>query len=194
MKEQSWPVDQGKRFFMIIIRILFLVLGLGCIVAVAWNGRWEGRLLQADDMWTINLGQTPIWSPPPVPSYSSFKETFQNSRDFPVEGMSKYRIQRVLKLDWMFLDFLLYFWPISGLCGLVYLMVGKENRDLLLYQGFTTGIGLTVAAVLCFGLWMILGGWGPPYPVFFGLLGLVLGFFGGASTFGRGRAKAQASE
>ena len=37
-------------------------------------------------------------------------------------------------------------------------------------------LGLFAGAALCFGLWLVSGGWGPPSPLFFALLGVFLGW------------------
>jgi hypothetical protein len=171
------------------LRWIFLVACLGSAALVAWSGRWEGRLTLGNHTWIVDLGRAPVWAPPPDPPYARFQEDFKESERFPTEGTPGITIQRVLKLDWMAVDLLLYLWAVTVASGLLYLATRGERRDLILHLGLSAGIGLTAGAAACIGLWLMFGGWGPPFPEFFGGLGLVGGVVAGLGSFRRGRAE-----
>jgi len=52
-----------------------------------------------------------------------------------------------------------------------------QRRDVVFHCVLGTAIGITCAAVICLGFWLLFGGWGPPAPEWFGLAGLVAGLF-----------------
>lgn len=174
---------------MYSLRWIFLVACFGCVVIDVWNGRWEGRLTLGNHTWIVDLGRAPVWAPPPVPPYARFWEDFKDSKEFPAEGTPNLTLHHVLKLNWMVFDLLLYLWLVTAVSGLLYLALRRERRDLILHLGLWVGIGLTAGATVCIGLWLMLGGWGPPAPDFFGGLGLVMGVIVGLWTFQRGRAE-----
>jgi hypothetical protein len=169
------------------LRWVFLLACFGGVAFAAWSGRWEGRLTSGNCTWIMDLGRNPVWAPPPDPQYAQFQEHFRG--DFPTEAPKGLTIQRVLKLDWMAADLLLYLWAVTVAFGLLYLAVRGERRDLILHLGLSTGIGLTAGAAFCIGLWMLFGGWGPPTPEFFGGLGLVVGIISGLASFQGSRAE-----
>jgi hypothetical protein len=171
------------------LRWLFLVACLGCVAAVAWNGRWEGHLTRGNQTWLVDLGFAPVWAPPADPRYARFQEDFKESEGFPSEGTPGLTIERVLKFDWMAVDLLLSLWPVTVASGLLYLAVRGGRRDLILHLGLSTGIGLTAGAAACVGLWLLLGGWGPSSPEFAGGLGLVVGVVVGLGYFKPGRVE-----
>lgn len=171
------------------LRWIFLAACFGSVVITVWNGRWEGRLSSRYNTFIIDLGRAPVWAPPPVPPHARFREVFKDLEVFPAQGTPGLTIQRVLKWDWMVVDLLLYLWLVTAASGLLYLALRGERRDRILHLGLWAGFGLTAGATACFGLWLMLGGWGPPDPEFFGGLGLVMGIIVGLWTFTRGRAE-----
>jgi hypothetical protein len=172
---------------MVALRRLLLVALLGCFAAVTLNGRWEGHLIHANHIWIVDLPRSPLWAPPQAPTYGQFEDTFKDSKSFPEENDPGQSIQRVLKLDWMAFDFLLYLWAVTVIGGLVYLACRRARRDLILHLGMSAGVGLTIAAAASFALWLLVGGWGPPGPEFFGGLGLVAGILVGLVLFRRAK-------
>jgi hypothetical protein len=175
------------------LRWIFLVACLGAAAIVACNGRWEGRLTLENTTWIVGLGRAPVWAPPPDPPYARFQEDFKDSEGFPAEGMPGITIQRVLKLDWMAVDLLLYLWAVTVASGLLYLAMRGERRDPILHLGLFAGIGLTAGAAACIGLWLLFGGWGPPDPELFGGLGLAVGLIVGLGSLKRGHTEPSAS-
>lgn len=92
---------------------------------------------------------------------------------------------RILKRDWMILDFLVCVWAITAAFGIVYLLARPKRPDVFLHGVACIAAGLTGSAALCVLLWIILGGWGPPSPLFFGVVGHVAGLVLGAATYPR---------
>ena len=174
---------------MHFLRWVFLLACLGCAALVAMNGRWEGRLAGANGTWILDLDRSPIWAPPPEPVYATFQKDFNDSATFPPQGAAGITIKRVLKVDWMALDLLLYLWLVTVVGGVLYLATRGRSRDLVLHVGLYAGIGLTAGAIVCVGLWLVFGGWGPPSPGFFGGLGLFGGIVGGLVSFKRESAE-----
>ena len=174
---------------MHFLRWAFLLGCLGCVAYVAMNGRWEGRLTGARCTWIVGLGPAPIWAPPPEPVHATFQKDFGESENFPPQGAPGLTIKRVLKVDKMAGDLLLYLWLVTVICGLLYLASRGKTRDLVLHLGLSAGIGLTAGATACVGLGLVLGGWGLPAPGFFGGLGLVGGIAGGLLSFKRESAE-----
>lgn len=165
------------------LRWVFLLCCLGCVFLVSFNGRWEGWLIRANDRWIVDLSRAPIWAPPPEPVHATFQAVFNESEYFPAQGTPGLTIKRVLKVDWMAVDLLLYLWPVTVVGGLIYLATRERRRDLVLHLGMSAGFGLSSGAIACIGLWMLFGGWGPPAPGFFGGLGLVGGIVGGFLSY-----------
>jgi hypothetical protein len=169
------------------LRFVFVLACLGCAAILVSNAPWEGRLTRGNHTWIVDLGRAPIWAPPPEPPYATFRQDFKESEGFPPEGPPSLAIRRVLRLDWMSADLLLYLWSVSVLAGLLYLAMRGHRRDLILYLALSVGVGLTAAAAACIGLWLFYGGWGPPFPEFFGALGLVAGIVAGLASFKQGQ-------
>jgi hypothetical protein len=173
---------------MLLLWWLFIFACLGCVVAVAWNGRWEARLSAGSATWIQDLPRAPIWSPPAEPDYARFREAF-SGEGFPGPDQPGLSIRRVLKLDWMAIDLLFYLWPLTLAFGVVYLGLRERRRDMMLHLALSAGAGLTAAAVVCIGLWLVCGGWGAPAPEFFGAVGLVGGILTGWSSYRRAGAR-----
>src|SRR5262249_2371028 len=171
------------------LRWMLLLAWFGCVALVLGKGRWEGRLTLEGTTWIVDLGRAPIWAPPPEPLYARFQVDFKRSEGFPAEGTPGLTIRRVLKVDWMAVDLLLYLWPVTVAGGLLYLAIRRKRRDLVLHLGLAVGLGLTGGAAACIGLWLLFGGWGPPGPEVLGGLGLGGGSVGGLVSFQRESAK-----
>lgn len=168
---------------MRLLRGVFLVSCLGVMLCVAWKGRWEGRLVDGNQTWIVDLGTAPVWDPPPNPSYEQFQIVFTVSEGLPAKDTPGVTIRRKLKLDWMATDLLLYLWYATVANGLLYLALRRERTDRILHLGLWMGLGLTAGAAFSFGLWLIVGGWGPPLPWFFGIMGLLIGIIVGLRSF-----------
>jgi CHASE2 domain-containing sensor protein len=94
----------------------------------------------------------------------------------------------VFRADWTFLDFTLYLWAVAAVFGIIYLCIHRRPRDPILHVALCLGATLTVAALICFLLWLVVGGWGPPAPELFGGLAILLGLFFAKATYAQERA------
>jgi hypothetical protein len=153
------------------LRVLFLIAITGCLVSAAALAQWESRLLVGNCAFIIDLREAPLWSPPDAPTYAEFREKFT---DLPPSGP---RGPVFLKWDRVLLDLLMHVWGVMALFSAAYIAWRGQRRDVVFHCVLGTAIGMTCAAVICLGFWLLFGGWGPPAPEWFGLAGLVAGLF-----------------
>jgi hypothetical protein len=130
------------------------------------------------DTYISHLPNSPVWNPPAVPTYGHFTQIFDS---LPSQQPGSAAISIAARWDWMALEFLMQFWLLTSFIGVLYLITRHTHVDRLLHVVLHVAIGLTSGAGACIGLWPILGGWGPPAPLFFGISGLILGIALGAS-------------
>jgi len=126
----------------------------------------------AERTWFIDLDRRPVWSPPDVPAYGQFQDVF---KDLPAEATPGLSITRALMWDWMLVDLLLYLWGVAAAFGILYLLARGRRRDPVLHGALCLGAAMMAAAAACFGLWLLVGGWGAPAPELFGLVGVAAG-------------------
>jgi hypothetical protein len=157
---------------MATLRTLFLAALMVCASLVSVRGRWEGGLHLGGRTWYIDLDRRSIWNPPAVPTYGQFRSVFD---DLPAETTPGLTITRALKWDWMLVDLLLWLWGVTAIFGILYPLARGRRRDPVLHGALCVGAGMTAAAAACFGLWLLIGGWGAPAPELFGLVGVVAG-------------------
>lgn len=162
---------------MRVLRWAFVGVAIGvCVYRLAVHGQWEGRLQHGRyQTWIIVLPKSPIWSPPPLPAYSDFAAVFDNDGDLPDEFSTPLVIERRLRFAFMYIDTLLWLWPVTLLAGIGYCVMRNDKRDWILYSALCIGTGLSSAVACSIVLWITLGGWGPPAPAFLGTVGLVAG-------------------
>src|SRR6266850_5397215 len=156
------------------LRVLFVVLLAASVLLVMARGSWEAHLVRGDQTSIINLPTRPIWSAPAVPSYDSFRQTFT---DLPPEEASNGTIERVFRYDTATLEFFLFAAASAAVCGLLYLLTRRGGRDALLHYALFIAVGFMAAAAVCFALWLLVGGWGPPFPLLFAFLGIAFGIY-----------------
>src|SRR3954449_10188862 len=107
---------------MRILRTLFLVAASIAVIVALWRTHWEARL-SYEGTAIIDLPRSPIWSPPPTPSYEVFRSTFNT---LPTAAASA-SIRRVFRTDRTFFDFALYLWAVCTGFGVVYLCVRRRT-------------------------------------------------------------------
>lgn len=161
---------------MRVLKWAFVGIAIGvCFDRLAVNGQWEGRLRHSVFRTSIiDLPRSPIWSPPPLPDYADFPADSDDG-GLPAESSTPLVIERRLRFTFMYIDTLLWLWPVTLLAGVGYRVLRDNQRDRVLHLALCIGIGLSSAAACSIVLWMMLGGWGPPAPVFLGTVGLVAG-------------------
>ena len=168
---------------MKILRAPFLfATALAGLMTVS-RAHWEGTLSDGGT-WIIDLREAPIWSPPPLPTFEKFRSSFDT---LPTTAASA-PIRRIFRADRTFVDFALYLWADTALFGMIYLCVRRSSRDSILHTALCLGAMLTASAVICLLFWLVIGGWGPPLPEFFGGLAILLGLFLAKTTYARERS------
>jgi len=180
-----------QRGEMIPLRYTFLVICLACPLLAIGNCRWQGKLTLDHDAWIVDLGRTPLWSPPAVPNYSKFKDVFKDSAALPAEDSAGLAITRQADLESLLIEFFLYLWIVTVVFGLLYLAGQGARRDPIMHVVMTTGIGLTAALMTCIALWSTVGGWGPPFPITLAVAGLIGGIAGGLMCYRRAPTRPQ---
>ena len=159
-----------KKVFTALV-LLFLFLSL---LWAVFNGIWEAAFVtQADygeHRYLMDLDVSPIWSTPDSPAREEFISHFSTkSEPFRETG----RIEVYHNWSWWILN-LIMIWlvgalvisPISMLCFRTDRWLGVLGR---------VSTSLIFSSALCFLLWLAVGGWGPPFPLGFGILGLIGG-------------------
>lgn len=170
------------------LRLLLLTGCLGGLALAAATPSWEAHLIQGATTWIMELGRHPLWDPPDAPDYHTFRQHFEQSKEFPPPN-GGWAIH--LHCDSLDIGLLAhaYCWPVALLCGLTYLRVRGSRRDLVLHCALWAAGGISIAVVACIALWFALGGWGPPMPGCFAFLGLILGVYYGLASFAQGSRK-----
>lgn len=140
------------------------------------NGEWRGMLIHENHTWIIDLPTQPVWNPPELPKYSDFWQF----DDVPAQQLAGSRI--AIEMGWEYLAgrFLIELWYLLVFFSVVTLFAPQTHRNLGISLIRALTVSLSVAAVACIGLWLLLGGWGPPFPLSFGLLGILTGLVLGA--------------
>ena len=167
------------------LRIIYLLACAGCLAYVACTVTWKATLTVGNTSWIFDLGRAPVWSAPPDPGYEEFREKFDDSDGFPLKQTPGLTIESVPKLGWSLIELLLYVGAVTLVCGLAYVAIRGERRDLTLHLALHTGAALAVSSAICIGLWLVLGGWGPPGLLCFGSLGVVVGLAWGFDSYAK---------
>lgn len=157
---------------MLILRFILFALLSTSLFLVTVRIRWEAHLAGGNRTCIIRLPVRPAWSPPVVPAYDTFQQTF---RDLPPKPPAGTIIERVVRYDIALFDLLCFGAASASICGLIYVFRPKGSRDVVLHYASHIAVGMMVAAAICFLLWLVFGGWGPPFPLFFGVMGIALG-------------------
>ncbi len=173
--------SQKHRVALAAVRGAFVVSIIGLLTAVSFRGQWEAQLRANGTTFISHLPDAPIWQPPVAPDYAHFTAI---SDTLPNQQPDASVISVVFKWHWVAIDFLLWFWGLVSATGVLYLLVRGAHDDPLLHFVLYTAVGLTAGGCTCIGLWIVLGGWGPPRPLFFAICGLLLGLVVGVLRWG----------
>jgi hypothetical protein len=160
-----------------MIRVSQFLIGLflvGTIVWAVYNGQWQSayvvQRVTGEHQYLIDLDSTPLWSPPPAPSFADYSEHFTNDGD-PLPSQGKIRVYHMWD-SWILGIIMIWLMGFLAITPIAFLFF---RRDLALGALARVGAGLIGASLACFVLWLLVGGWGPPAPLLFGILGLIVG-------------------
>ncbi len=157
---------------------------LGCLLSLLHVGSkatWQGYLTAPPKkvVWTLDLGTSPLWNPPVLPTYATFHKTFvpdipdaavvMGREDFPSENEKGIKIIKSPKIDTLLLTFLLHLLPLCFFIGIISKGLALEVESFLLYQVQYAGAGLTLGGLLFFVFW-----YAPEFPL---CVGLIIGLF-----------------
>ena len=156
---------EKMRRLLFIIVILFLV---GTVSWKAFDGRWESRYSTQEGSYLMDLDSQPLWDRPSSPSFADFTEHF-SSTSLPGSG----EISVYHKWDWWLLDVFVIWLIVSLVVTPISFLASR--RDPVLGVFARVGAGLITSALACFLFWLVVGGWGPPAPLFFAVIGLAAG-------------------
>jgi hypothetical protein len=161
--------------------VLFCRYGLivaifACIGLVLGSADWQPVLQRGNSSWLLNSVNAPIWAPPPPPPDNAFGSAFS---EVPHATGPAFTVSVELLWEWTAVRLFAWLWGVFTAFGLAYLAVRKDRRDLSLELAVWAAVGITASASICLLLWTAFGGWGPPVPWLFGLVGMLAGgFFG----------------
>jgi hypothetical protein len=134
------------------------------------------------ESWIIQLGNGPMWERPVAPDYQAFRDHFEKPQNFPAPNdvwviTTSYEPWNVI------LGSLIFCWPTTVVCGLLYHVFRGEKRDWVLHISLYIAIWLSASVGVCVVLWVIVGGWGPLAFDCFAVLGFIGGISSGLVTF-----------
>lgn len=156
-------------------RWIFLILTIGVLVWSLHNVRWETRYTPplGYPRFTISRGTSPLWAPPSEMTIAEFRETWSWADARP-QIVESGRVE--LLVNWeMALGGFAAIWVIFG--GLLWPVFRLGARwEPSWGRAARFSLGLLTGCASCFVLWLVFGGWGPPSPLFFALLGVFLGW------------------
>ena len=165
-------VGKNDRAAVSFVRYAFIIaLGL-LLFVVSVRGQWEAYLITTNGTYITELPNAPIWQAPNLPEYGNFKTSF---KQLPMQSPTGATISVAPCWSRMLFEFLAGLWSITALCRTLYLAAGSGCMDRTMHHVLYTGIGLTGGFLISAAIWLMIGGWGPPALVFFGVAGLVLG-------------------
>ena len=167
---------------MRFLRLLLLGLLTVSVLLTVGRGSWEARLATGKVTDIIDLPTGPVWSPPAVPTYEVFAKRFT---DLPPDMVSGVTIVRVFQYDTAMMEFVSFVAISVTFCGALYFLTRGDSRDVILHYALFIGLGFVAATFACFGLWILGGGWGPPFPLFFAFLGSGFGIFIGKARWSK---------
>ncbi|APZ91231.1 hypothetical protein Fuma_00817 [Fuerstiella marisgermanici] len=151
----------------------FCVGALMVLIYSLVNCRWTATLVTVNSgTCSLHLSRAPIWDPPAAPAYADFANSFPFLQDKPAPP---HPATVHLEIASSFVHFALWLWPICCVVAIIYSTLSGHSPDLLLDVVWWTAICMTASAALCVLLWIAFGGWGPPDPAFFALLGIIIG-------------------
>lgn len=157
-------------------RTLLLLAVIAGLILAAAEVPWQATRHGPARTQTLSLPDGPLWSPPATPRHDAFDEVFG--------GETAHGASRItLGIEWrnLVFRFLIFLWLPLGFAWVVHLGTSHGPDACMRAAGFAF-VGMNIAGLLTIGIWVVLGGWGPPMPDVFGTAGLVLGAAVGVAT------------
>ena len=165
------------------LRKLFYGLLAASFLLAVTCGSWEAHhvtsILGGTNTLILPLPLAPLWSPPSTPPYQAFRDAIT---DLPAEMPPGTAIRRIARYDDTLFQLIAYVGTSSLVCGIIYLATRRGRRDILLHYVVSVAGGFVSSVVLCIVVWLIFGGWAPPFPIFFGVLGIASGLLFALAT------------
>jgi hypothetical protein len=166
------------------LRLLLFALLIASVLLAASRAFWEAHLVcpipvsAGIDRQTfiIDLQAQPIWSPPTVPTYDIFRQSFS---ELPVKEPSDAVSLRIFRYDETVFLFILFAAVSSAVCGLLYLFIRKGMRDIVLHYALFVAVGYVLLMVPCYPIWC----WGGE--MIFSLFGIGFGILLGTLLWKR---------
>lgn len=155
-------------------RWLFVALTAGVLAWQAFHVPWETKYF-APGQSRSSVGyvhaDAPLWAGPAPLSVSQLAALWPALSDLRFDPAGRTETG----INWEFLaEGVVATWVLlAGLLWPVFLL-GRSRPSWRRAMRFS--LGLFAGAALCLGLWLAFGGWGPPSPLLFALLGIFLGW------------------
>ncbi len=160
--------EEMRRILPIAVALFFT----GTVIWMAFHGRWESAYIVQEDhgsaSYLMDLTSRPLWDQPSAPSIADFTQHFSGSSLPNAGAITVYH-----KWDWWALDVFMIWLIGSLLIAPLAFIIFRRERALGVFA--RVGAGLIASALACFFLWLAIGGWGPPAPLFFAVIGLIAG-------------------
>ncbi len=157
-----------RRLFPTIVALFFA----GTLTWMAFHGRWESAYVVQEDhgshSYLMDLSSRPLWDRPSAPSFADLEQHFSGC-SLPDTG----EITVYHKWDWWLLDVFMIWLVGSLVVAPISFLAFRGDRAVGVFA--RVGAGLIASALACFLLWLAVGGWGPPAPLFFAVFGLAAG-------------------
>jgi hypothetical protein len=155
-------------------RWIFLLLTLGVLAWSVQNVPWKTHYFapgETHSRMTIVHGERPLWSAPPSLTVAEFAASWSHDSDTHIDPAGR----TVTGIWWgMWLEGTIALWVLFAALLWPVFFFARSRRPW--NRALRFSLGLFAGAALCFGLWLIFGGWGPPSPILFALLGIFLGW------------------
>jgi hypothetical protein len=164
------------------LRLLLFALLIASVLLAASNAFWEAHLICPMPMpigketFIVDLHTQPIWSPPTVPAYDIFRQTFS---ELPAKEPSDAVSVRIFRYDYTVFFLLLYVVVSSAVCGMLYLFIRKGMSDIVLHYALFVAVGYVLLMVPCYPIWC----WGGE--MIFSLFGIGFGILLGTLLWKR---------
>lgn len=169
------------------MRLLKLLLTVGCVVAVLWaaaNADWESRVAPSHDDAVMLLGRHPLWEPPETPEVFRVYTRSHRIESRPIFPGDVVTVR--FSPVHVAIEASVSAWPALAIVSVLYLAVRGRRRDFALHCAGAVAVCQVVAVVACVVVWpwwvSLDGGW-PDLPYDLLALGFSFGLTVGLLTY-----------